>query len=96
MVEARLARERDARRRRNLETVLAHMRAEAAPDLEALMATVAENAHYHAWGTDDPLTTFGGAGVTGFNIYSMIVAVIGAIVVLIIYHAITGRGRTTT
>jgi uncharacterized membrane protein YeaQ/YmgE (transglycosylase-associated protein family) len=40
--------------------------------------------------------TFGGAGVTGFNIYSMIVAVIGAIVVLIIYHAITGRGRTTT
>jgi uncharacterized membrane protein YeaQ/YmgE (transglycosylase-associated protein family) len=34
---------------------------------------------------------FGAAGVTGFNIYSMVVAVIGAIVVLLIYHAIAGR-----
>lgn len=31
---------------------------------------------------------FGGSGVTGLNIYSLIVAVIGAIVVLLIYHAI--------
>ena len=54
-VEERLARERDPRLRRNLETVLAHMKAEAAPDLDALMATVAENARYHAWGTPDPL-----------------------------------------
>ncbi len=36
-------------------------------------------------------TTFGAAPVTGFNIYSMIVAVIGAIVVLWIYHAVVGR-----
>lgn len=35
----------------------------------------------------------GAAPVTGFNIYSMIVAVIGAIVVLFLYHAITGRRR---
>jgi hypothetical protein len=41
-VEARLARERDPRRRKNLEVVLAHMKAEAAPDLDVLMATVAE------------------------------------------------------
>jgi uncharacterized membrane protein YeaQ/YmgE (transglycosylase-associated protein family) len=34
---------------------------------------------------------FGAVGVTGFNIYSLIVAVIGAIVVLLIYHAIVGR-----
>ncbi len=34
---------------------------------------------------------FGAAPVTGFNIYSMIVAVIGAIVVLWIYHMIVGR-----
>jgi uncharacterized membrane protein YeaQ/YmgE (transglycosylase-associated protein family) len=34
---------------------------------------------------------FGAAGVTGFNVYSMVVAVIGAIVVLLIYHAVTGR-----
>ena len=39
-------------------------------------------------------TTFGAAPVTGFNIYSMFVAVIGAIVVLFIYHLITGRRRT--
>ena len=34
---------------------------------------------------------FGAAGVTGFNIYSLIVAVIGAIIVLVVYHAIVGR-----
>ncbi len=33
----------------------------------------------------------GAAPVTGFNIYSLIVAVVGAVVVLWIYHAITGR-----
>ena len=36
-------------------------------------------------------TQLGAAGVTGFNIYSMFVAVIGAIVVLFIYHALIGR-----
>jgi uncharacterized membrane protein YeaQ/YmgE (transglycosylase-associated protein family) len=36
---------------------------------------------------------FGAAGVTGFNIYSAIVAVIGAVVVLFIYHALMGRRR---
>ena len=36
---------------------------------------------------------FGAEGVTGFNIYSMFVAVIGAIVVLLIYHAVMGRKR---
>ncbi|HYZ22583.1 MAG TPA: GlsB/YeaQ/YmgE family stress response membrane protein [Rhodopila sp.] len=34
---------------------------------------------------------FGYQGVTGFNLYSMFVAVIGAIIVLFIYHAIVGR-----
>lgn len=29
--------------------------------------------------------------VTGFNLYSMFVAVIGAIIVLVIYHALFGR-----
>jgi uncharacterized membrane protein YeaQ/YmgE (transglycosylase-associated protein family) len=32
--------------------------------------------------------TFGMAGVTGVNIYSILVAVIGAIVFLVLYHAI--------
>lgn len=31
---------------------------------------------------------FGASGVTGLNIYSLIVAIIGAIVVLLVYHAI--------
>ena len=38
---------------------------------------------------------FGAAGVTGFNLYSMFVAVIGAIVVLVVYHLITGRRAVT-
>jgi uncharacterized membrane protein YeaQ/YmgE (transglycosylase-associated protein family) len=33
-------------------------------------------------------SAFGGTGVTGFNIYSLVVAVVGAIIVLVIYHAI--------
>jgi uncharacterized membrane protein YeaQ/YmgE (transglycosylase-associated protein family) len=36
-------------------------------------------------------TTFGMAGVTGLNVYSMVVAVIGAVVVLVIYHALSRR-----
>jgi uncharacterized membrane protein YeaQ/YmgE (transglycosylase-associated protein family) len=33
----------------------------------------------------------GMGGVSGLNIYSLVVAVIGAVVLLIAYHAITGR-----
>ncbi len=36
-------------------------------------------------------TFFGASGVTGFNIYSLVVAVIGAVVVLWIYHAMARR-----
>jgi uncharacterized membrane protein YeaQ/YmgE (transglycosylase-associated protein family) len=35
--------------------------------------------------------TFGMAGVSGVNLYSILVAVIGAVVVLVIYHAIRRR-----
>jgi len=34
---------------------------------------------------------FGAGGVSGLNLYSMLVAVIGAVVVLVIYHMIAGR-----
>lgn len=34
---------------------------------------------------------FGMAGVTGVNLYSMLVAVVGAVVVLVIYHALFRR-----
>ena len=33
-------------------------------------------------------TTFGASGVTGLNLYSIAVAVVGAIAVLLVYHAI--------
>jgi uncharacterized membrane protein YeaQ/YmgE (transglycosylase-associated protein family) len=31
---------------------------------------------------------FGAAGVTGLNLYSLLVAVIGSVVLLVIYHAV--------
>ncbi len=34
---------------------------------------------------------FGMHGVTGLNIYSLIVAVVGAVVLLVVYHAIRRR-----
>lgn len=32
--------------------------------------------------------TFGAAGVTGLNAYSLLVAVIGSVVLLVVYHAV--------
>lgn len=32
--------------------------------------------------------TFGATGVTGLNLYSILVAVVGAVVLLVVYHAI--------
>lgn len=39
-------------------------------------------------------SAFGQPGVTGFNIWSMFVAVIGAVVLLVLYHALVGGRRT--
>jgi uncharacterized membrane protein YeaQ/YmgE (transglycosylase-associated protein family) len=36
---------------------------------------------------------FGASGVTGLNIYSMVVAIIGSIAVLLIYNAVMGHRR---
>ena len=36
---------------------------------------------------------FGASGVTGLNLYSVLVAVVGAVVFLIVYHAIFRRRR---
>ncbi len=38
-------------------------------------------------------TLFGAAPVTGLNLYSMLVAVVGAIVVLLVYHLLVGGRR---
>ena len=35
--------------------------------------------------------TFGMPGVSGVNLYSMLVAVVGAVVVLFVYHAVIRR-----
>ena len=42
------------------------------------------------------MTALGGEGVSGFNLYSILVAIGGAIVVLVILHAIRGTPRTGT
>ena len=36
-------------------------------------------------------TFFGAEPVSGFNLYSVVVAVVGSVVVLVLYHAIAGR-----
>ena len=38
-------------------------------------------------------TLLGAAPVTGFNLYSVFVAIVGAVIVLAIYHMVAGRGR---
>ena len=35
--------------------------------------------------------TVGHIGVTGVNLYSILVAVVGAVIVLLIYHALAGK-----
>ena len=64
-VEERLATETDPVLRRNLETLLQHMKAEAALDMDKLMATVSEHARYQnfAQGGDGPV---GKAAVQAF------------------------------
>lgn len=37
----------------------------------------------------------GHSGVTGINLYSVFVSVIGAIIVLFVYHAVRGRAHRT-
>ena len=34
---------------------------------------------------------FGSSGVTGLDLWSMLVAIVGSVVVLLIYNAVTGR-----
>jgi len=64
-VEERLATETDPVLRRNLELLLQHMKAEASLDMEALMATVSEDARYENFG-DATGTLIGKAAVQKF------------------------------
>jgi uncharacterized membrane protein YeaQ/YmgE (transglycosylase-associated protein family) len=36
-------------------------------------------------------STFGMSGVTGLNLYSLLVAVLGSVVVLVLFHLVLGR-----
>ncbi|MGH7819206.1 MAG: nuclear transport factor 2 family protein [Candidatus Binatia bacterium] len=56
LVEKRLADERDPTLRRNLELVLAHMKAEARSDIEGVVATLTERPRYVTYTRpDDPM-----------------------------------------
>jgi hypothetical protein len=66
-VEERLETETDPVLRRNLETLLAHMKAEMAGDVDGLLQTLSDNPAYHSYGNDSPLTNpVGRDGVRGF------------------------------
>src|SRR3954454_24296476 len=66
-VEERLAVETDPILRRNLEVVLAHMKSESAGDIDGLLETLSDDAHYHAYGAPDPASSpVGKDGVSGF------------------------------
>jgi hypothetical protein len=66
VVEERLATETDPVLRRNLEQLLVHMKAEAAGDLDTLMATVADGASYTAFGAPPEGSPKGKAAVRRF------------------------------
>jgi hypothetical protein len=53
LVEKRLANESDPTLRRNLELVLAHMKAEARADIEGVVATLTENPRYITYAVPD-------------------------------------------
>lgn len=53
IVRARLDATSDKTRRRNLTTLLTHMRGEIAADVDLLVSTVAEAVSYHTWGQPD-------------------------------------------
>lgn len=67
-VEERLAKETDPVRRRNLETVLAHMHAEAEGDLDGLIATLSDGVAYHTYSAPGvpEINPVGKAGVRKF------------------------------
>jgi SnoaL-like domain len=67
-VEERLATETDPVLRRNLQTVLAHMRAEADGDLDGLVATLSDAVAYHSYSAPDVagINPVGKSGVRRF------------------------------
>jgi hypothetical protein len=65
-VEERLARTTDPRHRLMLETVIAHCKAEAASDLDAVLQTLSPDPHYHFWADGHDVGPKGMAEVVEF------------------------------
>jgi hypothetical protein len=65
-VEERLATEPDPVLRRNLDTVLRHMKAEAVGDLDGLLDTLVDDPSYHAYGAPPQASPQGREAVRGF------------------------------
>ena len=75
LVEQRLATETDPILKRNLTLVYTHMKAEASLDFERLMSTVAEDARYHFFGSEDDEAFAGPKGKTNVEaFYQSIIA----------------------
>ncbi|HZP28111.1 MAG TPA: nuclear transport factor 2 family protein [Acidimicrobiia bacterium] len=72
-IEDRLARTEDPRQRGMLETVAAHLRAEAASDLDGLRATLVDDPDYHLWADGHDYGPKGMDAVLGY--YGDVVAV---------------------
>jgi len=72
-VEERLARTEDPRQRGMLATVAAHLRAEAAGDLDGLRATLVDQPDYHLWADGHDYGPKGMDAVLGY--YGAVVAV---------------------
>ena len=65
-VEARLRAESDPVLRDRLQVVLEHMQAEAAGDIDRLMGTVSDEAHWHAYGSPPENSPEGKQAVRGY------------------------------
>jgi hypothetical protein len=65
-LEERLARTTNPRHRMMLETVIAHAKAEAAGDVDGLMATLGDDPQYHFWSNGNDWGPKGHDGVRAF------------------------------
>ena len=79
LVEKRLADERDPTLRRNLELVLAHMKAEAKGDIEGVVATLTERPRYVTYqNPDDPILNPTGSKDAVRRFYDLTIVQTGA------------------
>lgn len=73
--------------------------------IAGFIASLLVNKHGEGWFADIILGIIGAVvggliahvaglrGITGFNVWSLLIAIGGAVICLVIYHAMTGTGR---